>query len=116
MDLLEKYKKLYSVYHKGPFSLGEIQNACVVIGYFKEFAIKELEILIEMNGQIFARRCLSCNGYMMPSEVNTAPGNQTGDDSIYVWTCQNCLNQIFSSNTLEEEFAIEMEKLIKTKE
>ena len=40
-------------------------------------------------------RTCKCGSVMVLRDVNDSPGNQTGDDSKYVWMCVNCMEQIF---------------------
>ena len=43
-----------------------------------------------------------CGAQMLLYQVNTAPGNQTGDDSKHVWFCPVCLSQEFTPKTFNQ--------------
>jgi len=72
------------------------------LGDVKRYVEWKRDQLLTMNNAtgtaIPLKKCPECSdGVLKPLPVNTAPGNQTGDDSKIVYTCmnQNCMNQMF---------------------
>jgi len=52
-----------------------------------------------------ALKCPACETPMYVAPVNTAPGDQTGDDSQSVWMCPKCWETVYSLETVAEILA-----------
>jgi len=52
-----------------------------------------------------ALKCPACETPMNVAPVNTAPGDQTGDDSKSVWMCHNCWETVYNLETIAEILA-----------
>ena len=64
--------------------------------------LQRQEILIRE--KIFRKECPECGGTMQLAPVNTTKGDQTGEGSKSVWTCESCLHQVYNRYSIQERF------------
>ena len=93
---------LITLKHKG-YTLDDVES-------YREFK-KASDLAEEEKVKAFIAKkgptkdCPECPAIMLALQVNTGPGNQTGDPSEHtVWLCQNkdCMHTIYNKESIDE--------------
>ena len=97
------------------FGFGKLQDFKTILSTLEDrgLSVSDLSSYVEKRKSkmpksttkiVLARKC-ECGTQMGLLPVNTGPRNQTGDDSTFVWYCQKCHAEDFTTMTFNQIIA-----------